>query len=131
MRPFSKQAQLVIDGGTEFLNKTFKTMLESENIDITHPSDGHAAHVERAILSLQRLLYQHIKHSGDAKLNWINFLPNATNIMNMRYHRIIRTSPNKAELAKKKNKVNQAMTLYRQKSFHKKIKEKSREISNR
>ena len=30
-------------------------MLESENIDIAHPSDGHAAHDERAILSLQRL----------------------------------------------------------------------------
>ena len=125
MKPFSKQARLVIDRGTEFLNKTFKTMLESENITITHPSDGHAAHVERAILSLQRLLYQHIEHSGDTKLRWINFLPKATNIMNMRYHRIIRTSPNKAELAKNKNKVNQAMTLYRQKAFQKKLRKKA------
>ena len=107
MKTFCKQARLVIDRGTEFLNKTFKAMLESENIDITHPSDGHAAHVERAILSLQRLLYQHIEHSYDTKLNWIIFLPKATNIMNMRYHRIIRTSPNKAELEKNKNKVNQ------------------------
>ena len=119
MKPFSKQAQLVIDRGTEFLNKTFKTMLESENIDITHPSDGHAANVEHAILSVQRLLYQYIELSGDTKLNWINVLPKATNIMNMRYHQIIRTSPNKAELAKNKNKDNQAMTLYRQKAFQK------------
>ena len=116
MKPFSKQARLLIDRGTEFVNKTFKTMLESENIDITHPSDGHAAHVERAIFSLQRLLYQHIEHSGYTKLNWIIFLPKATNIMNIRYHRIIRTSPNKAELAKNKDKVNQAMSLYRQKA---------------
>ena len=45
--------------------------------------------------------------------------------MNIRYHRIIRTSPNKAELAKNKNKVNDAMTLYRQKAFQKKWKKKA------
>lgn len=124
MRPFKKKARLIIDRGTEFLNKPFQAMLAKENISITHPSDGHAAHVERAILSLQRLLYQHIEHKGGENLNWIQFLSQATDIMNQRHHRIIKTSPNKAEQAKNKDKINQAMSLYRQKAFEKRNKNK-------
>lgn len=124
MKPFKKRARLIIDRGTEFLNKTFTAMLASENISITHPSDGHAAHVERAILSLQRLLYQHIEQTGGSNLNWTKFLPKATDIMNRRHHRIIKSSPNNAELAKNKDSINQAMALYRQKAFEKKRKNK-------
>ncbi len=123
MRPFKKKARLIIDRGTEFLNKTFKEMLTNENISITHPSDGHAAHVERAILSLQKIIYQNIEHTGGNNLNWTKFLDKATNIMNQRYHRIIKTSPNNAELAKNKDKVNEAMALYRQKAFKQKMKQ--------
>ena len=132
LKPFKKKARLIIDRGTEYLNKQVKTILKRENIVITHPSDGHASHVERAILSLQRLIYQHIEARGGKKLRWIEFLPKAAQIMNNRYHRIIKMSPNKAELKENKAKVNQAMSLYRQKAFDKqkkrrKIKLKFRE----
>ena len=51
--------------GTEYLNKKVKHMLEKNNILISHPSDGHASHVERVILSLQGLLYQQIGQEGE------------------------------------------------------------------
>jgi len=49
-------AQFIIDRGTEYLNQNVRTLLQSHGLTITHPSDGHASHVERANLSLQRLL---------------------------------------------------------------------------
>ncbi len=128
MRPFPKGARLVIDRGTEYLNTRVKSLLKKDNIDISHPSDGHAAHVERAILSLQRIIYQYIESRGGKNLNWTNVLQDATNIMNNRYHRIIRMSPNKAEKKDNKNTVNEAMSLYRQKAFNKKRKQKKQRL---
>ena len=57
-------------------------MHEKNNISISHPSDGHASHVERVILSLQRLLYQQIEQAVGKCLNWIKFLPDAVSIIN-------------------------------------------------
>ena len=47
------------------------------------------------------------------------FLSNAVKIMNSRRHRIIRMSPNDAELPENADKVNNAMSLYRHKAFRK------------
>lgn len=124
MKPFKKNARFIIDRGTEYLNKKVKTLLEKQNMSITHPSDGHASHVERVILSLQRILYQYIENEGGKKLNWIKFLPNAVSIINNRYHRIIKMSPNQAEEKKNESKVNEAMSIYRQKAFIKQQKRK-------
>ena len=66
-------------------------MLEKNNISISHPSDGHASHVERVILSLQRLLYQQIEQAG------IKILPDNVSTINNRHHRIIKMSRNEAE----------------------------------
>ena len=105
MKPFKKDARLIIDRGTEYLNKKIKHILEEKNISISHPSDRHASHVE---ISLQRLLYQQIEQAGRKSLNWIKFLPNAVSIINNRYLRIIKMSPNEAE---KKNNEQKLMKL--------------------
>lgn len=114
MQPFSKSARFVIDRGTEYLNRSIRTLLNSYHISITHPSDGHASHVERANLSLQRLLFQRMEEIGRRK--WVDFLESAAGIMNKRHHRIIRMSPEKAELAHNRNKVIEAMSIYTQKA---------------
>jgi len=117
MQPFHKDAVLVIDRGTEFLNRQIQELAESHHIKIIHPSTGHAAHVERANLSLQRLIYANITKQADGK-KWHLFLPNAVNIMNNKHHRM---SPNEAELTENRNKVNEAMSLYRHKAFIKEL----------
>jgi len=121
MQPFHKEGRFVIDRGTEYLNRNVLTMLNDYGLKVTHPSDGHAAHVERANLSLQRLLYQHMEERGGAR-KWLDYLPTAVNNMNNRYHRIIMMSPNEAEMRQNKNKVNHAMSIYRQKAFDKEYK---------
>lgn len=129
MRPFKKNTRFIIDRGTEYLNKKVKALLETEKIEIVHPSDGHASHVERVILSLQRLLYQYIENKGGKKLNWLDFLPEAVSLINRRYHRIIKMSPNEAENNINEKKVNEAMSLYRQKAFKKQNQRKKQALS--
>lgn len=123
MKPFKSGAYLVIDRGTEYLNKLVKELLTNFKLKIVHPSDSHASFVERSILSLQRLLYRQMSQNGQTK-RWLDFLPMVENIMNNRYHRIIRTTPNDAEKNHNKIKVNQAMSIYRQKAFDKGFKKK-------
>lgn len=116
MEPFNDNARFVIDRGTEYLNNTVKELLRQFNIKITHPSDGHASHVERANLSLQRILFQKMTEQGSRK--WIGFLSKAVEIMNNRHHRIIKMSPNEADEIQSRDKVNEAMAIYRQKAFN-------------
>jgi len=112
MTPFDRLARLVIDRGTEYLNRDVRSLLNTFDITVTHPSDGHASHVERANLSLQRILFKRMEEIGRRK--WVDFLESAANIMNRRYHRIIRMPPDKAELEENRNKVIQAMSIYTQ-----------------
>lgn len=120
MSPLHENARFVIDRGTEFLNPAVRGMLTSHGLTITHPSDGHAAHVERANLSLQRIIFQHLHEKG-GKYKWLTFLPRAVKIMNNRYHRIIKMTPNEAE--RNKDDVNDAMSLYRNKAHQSKTKQ--------
>ena len=115
MAPFHEEARFVIDRGTEYLNPAVRDMLTNHGLAITHPSDGHAAHVERANLSLQRVLFQHMYEKG-GRFKWLTFLPKAVQIINDRHHRIIRMTPNEAELSVNKDDVNDAMSLYHQKA---------------
>ena len=121
-----KNARIIIDRGTEYLNNPVKQLLHNFGLSITHPSDGHAAHVERANLSLQRLIYQHMTEVG-GKRKWLAYLPTATEIMNTRYHRIIKMTPEQAEMNNNRASVNDAMSLYRHKAFMK----QSKRIKNR
>jgi len=123
--PLHKDARLVIDRGTEFLNNAVLRLFRSLGLKITHPSDGHGAHVERANLSLQNILYTHMEDKGRGNKRWIAFLPNAVSMMNNRYHRIIKMSPNEAEMPENKYNVNSAMNLYRQKAF---VKEQTKSL---
>ena len=127
MKPFKKQATLSIDRGTEYLNKSVKDLLQQFKLKIIHPNDGHASFVERSILSLQRLLYQQMSQNGQTQ-RWIEFLPQAEKIMNNRYHRIIRMSPNNAEKSENKQIVNEAMSIFRQKAFNKGRKNKQDQL---
>ena len=119
MGPFDTDARFIIDRGTEYLNRNVKQLLNETGLTITHPSDGHASHVERANLSLQRLLFQYMMEKGGPQI-WTGYLKQAIKNMNNRYHRIIKMSPNKAELPENANKVNEAMALYRQKAIGRK-----------
>ena len=119
MSPFHKDVRLVIDRGTEYLNNNIKNLLHEYGIKITHPSDGHASHVERANLSLQRIIFTFLENETKKKKNWISFLPKALHIINNRRHRIIKMSPNEAELTANKSKVNYAMSIYRHKAMMK------------
>jgi len=130
MKPFHSEARLVIDRGTEYLNNSVTTYLNSNGISITHPSDGHASHVERANLSLQRILYQYMMQKGGAR-KWVDFLQKGVNIMNMRHHRIIRMTPNQAEMSENREKVNEAMSLYRQKANVKQVSKKGKKQKNK
>ena len=133
MSPFDNSARFIIDRGTEYLNDAVKNMLNSYGLTVSHPSDGHASHVERANLSLQRLLYQQMTQKGGPR-KWLEYLPHATNIMNSRKHRIIKMSPNEAEYEENRSLVNEAMSLYRTKAIgnakKKKKKKKSFQIGD-
>lgn len=120
MSPFRKEARFIIDRGTEYLNESVKKVLRKFSLSITHPSDGHAAHVERANLSLQRILFQYMNEQSTRK--WVDFLDRAVKNMNNRYHRIIKMSPEEAENPDMQNKVNEAMAIYQQKAFGEKRK---------
>lgn len=126
MMPFHKQARFVIDRGTEFLNLSVLEMINSYGLKVTHPSDGHASHIERANLSLQRIIYQKMEQRGGVR-KWLDFLQTAVNIMNDRHHRIIKMSPNDAEVPRNRLKVNYAMALYRQKALDKGYKNRNKE----
>ena len=117
MAPFHENARFIIDRGTEYLNTAVKNILNNHGVAISHPSDGHASHVERANLSLQRLLYQKMTEVGGTR-KWLEFLPQATNIINTRKHRIIKMTPNEAENIDNHNRVNEAMSLYRLKAVN-------------
>jgi len=114
MSPFASEARFVIDRGTEFKNKQVKTLLKNHNLTIVHPSSGHASHVERVNLSLQKLLYMRMQEIGKRK--WADYLDTAVNIINSREHRIIRMSPNEAENEDNKSLLDEAMSLYRNKA---------------
>jgi len=124
LAPLHKDARLVIDRGTEYINNAVLQMLRKYGVVVTHPSTGHASHVERANLSLQRILFQKMDFEGvrGSEKKWVRFLPSAVKIMNSRYHRIIKMAPNNADQAINIDKVNEAMSLYRQKAFEKEIK---------
>lgn len=130
MRPFHPEARFVIDRGTEYLNASVLSFLQQNNISVSHPSDGHASHVERANLSLQRLLFQSMTEAG--KQIWYSKLKDAEQTMNDRHHRIIKMSPNVAELPINESKVNEAMSLYRHKALvkeNKKLRKKPPKFS--
>ena len=116
MSPFAGEPRFVIDRGTEYRNKKVKELLKIYNLSIVHPASGHAPHVERANLSLQKLLYMHMHETGVRK--WLHYLPTATDIMNSREHRIIRMSPNEAEDESNRTLLDEAMSLYRDKPVH-------------
>jgi hypothetical protein len=123
MKPFHPEARFVIDRGTEYLNAKILTTLNKFGLKVTHPSDGHASHVERANLSLQRLLFQKMEEKGGAR-KWVPYLNDCLDIMNNRHHRIIRMTPNEAEDDNNKLKVNKAMAIYRQKAIKKEVSKK-------
>ena len=128
LQPFHKDARLIVDRGSEYLNNNVRNYMNRIGVSISHSSTGHAAHVERANLSLQRLLYTNIAHENNQKAQWIRFLEKAVRIMNNRYHRIIKMSPNEAEMDINKNKVNEAMAIYRHKAI---IKEQTKSFKKK
>lgn len=105
------KCQLLADRGTEYINADMRRLLARHSIQLIHPTSlGHAPHVERANLSLQRLIYMQMAESGESR--FLPKLDNLVHIMNHRYHRIIRMTPAEAEEARNRTRLLHALELY-------------------
>lgn len=105
------KCQLLVDRGTEYVNSTMRGLLARHGIQLIHPaSSGHAPHVERANLSLQRLIYMQMAESGESR--FLPKLDSLVHLMNHRYHRIIRMTPAEAEEARNRARLLHALELY-------------------
>jgi len=92
----SKPYMIVMDKGTEFNNSRFENFCKENNIKLINPqSQTHAAFVERFNRTLQGLIYKYMTEKETNK--FINVLPSLVKTYNNRIHRMIQTTPYKAE----------------------------------
>lgn len=92
-------------------------LLERRDIELSHPIHK-APHVERVQRTLENMLSQHMTEKGS--LTWVDVLQEVADSYNSRVHRIIKMSPNEAELKENALKVRMAMEDY----YHKATKQK-------
>lgn len=93
----TKPYMIVMDKGTEFSNKIFKDFCDQNNIKLVNPQASvHAAFIERFNRTLQLLMYKYMTDNETER--YIDVLPQLVSTYNNRIHRIIKTTPQKAEL---------------------------------
>lgn len=91
-----KPFMIVMDKGTEFMNKLFSTFCQKENIKLVNPQANiHAAYIERFNRTLQEIIYKYMTENETSR--YIDVLQRLVQTYNMRKHRIINMSPNAAE----------------------------------
>jgi hypothetical protein len=93
---------LLVDRGTEFVNRLFGRFLRANNIELRHPS-FKASHVERFQKSIQALIYRYIENKQSN--SYLPALPALLHTYNTRYHRTIKMSPNEAEEEKNADRL--------------------------
>lgn len=92
----SKPVNLVIDGGAEFRNKKFSAFCDSEKINLINPdSSTHGAYIERFNRTLQSLIYKYMSENETNR--YVNVFQALVKTYNNRKHRMIGTTPLKAE----------------------------------
>lgn len=92
-----KPYMLVMDKGTEFTNKLFKSFCDENQIKLVNPQASiHAAFVERFNRTLQMLIYKYMTENETNR--YIDVLQRLVKTYNNRKHRMIGMTPNEAEL---------------------------------
>lgn len=91
-----KPYMIVMDKGTEFMNKSFQEFCKNQNILLINPqSNIHAAYIERFNRTLQTLIYKYLTENETN--TYIDVLPDLVKTYNLRKHRMIDMSPFEAE----------------------------------
>lgn len=125
MKPLHPKCLLLADKGKEFDNREFRNMLEREGVELIQPGTSHhAPHIERANLSLQRILHRHLEERGTGE--YLSKLPDLVDVFNSRYHRIIGMSPEQAESPAARNEVVANLQKYYDKAEQKAAKKKGK-----
>jgi len=92
----TKPYMIVMDKGTEFTNRIFKDFCDRHNIKLINPQASvHAAFIERFNRTLQLLMYKFMTDNETER--YIEVLPKLVQTYNNRTHRMIKTTPAKAE----------------------------------
>jgi len=92
----TKPYMVVMDKGAEFSNKLFKDFCNRNNIKFINPQASvHAAFIERFNRTLQLLMYKYMTDNETER--YIDVLPQLVQTYNKRMHRMIKTTPEKAE----------------------------------
>ena len=79
--------------GSEFLNRSFKTWLKKQKIELFHCHNYHtkAAIVERFIRILKNKLWRYFTYTNNR--NYVNVLPELLHSYNHTYHTSIKRTP--------------------------------------
>jgi len=92
----TKPYMVVMDKGAEFSNRIFKEFCERNKIKLVNPQASvHAAFIERFNRTLQLLMYKYMTDNETER--YIDVLPKLVQTYNNRHHRMIKTTPQKAE----------------------------------
>ena len=85
--------KLQTDRGSEFLNRSFKTWLKKQNIELfhSHNYDTKAAIVERFIRTLKDKLWRYFTYTNSR--NYVDVLPELLHSYNHTYHTSIKRTP--------------------------------------
>ena len=87
--------KVLSDHGAEFKNRQFRALMQEYHINHILTSN-HAGTAERIIRSIQSLMYKYMARYETRK--YIDVLPDIIKSINNRYHRIIKMTPNEAEM---------------------------------
>lgn len=110
-------SRLMTDAGTEFVSGKFKEFLKDKRIKFVR-GNPHAPHVERLNRTIQTRLFRYMTAHETNK--WVHVLKDVIATYNATYHRIIKMSPNEAELEKNQDKLIHNLTLYYERAINKK-----------
>jgi Integrase core domain/Chromo (CHRromatin Organisation MOdifier) domain len=92
----TKPYMVVMDKGSEFSNQIFKDFCDQNKIKFINPQASvHAAFIERFNRTLQLLMYKYMTDNETER--YIDVLPQLVQSYNNRLHRMIKTTPQKAE----------------------------------
>lgn len=88
---------VVMDKGTEFNNRFFKQFCQSKGIKLINPQASiHAAFIERFNRTLQLLMYKYMTENETER--YIDVLQDLVKTYNKRKHRMIKMTPEEAEM---------------------------------
>lgn len=100
--------KLQTDGGSEFFNKDFKTVMKKHSIHLYKTeSDQKAAVAERAIKTIKTLVYRYL--SSQQTENWISVIQDIVFSYNHTFHSTIGMEPSEVNFKTQKKVLN---TLY-------------------